>query len=125
MKACMLPILTFRAEAWWPPSNTRQKIRALAGKLDLIQNIAFYAILPAYKTTPMVFLHQAARILPIKILLDFVSRKFAACLPQLDRKHPLQIRKNSTSTCSQTYLDFWAHILPATIAQNNPLKRAP
>ena len=95
-KACVLPILTYGAEAWWPPPNIRQRTRALARKLDIIQNIALRAILPAYKTTPTAFLHQAAGIPPVEVLLDAISRWFAIRLSQLDKKHHLHIRKSNT-----------------------------
>ena len=93
-KASILPVLTFEAEAWWPPSTQHSRRHALAKKLNCVQNIALQSILPVYKITPTALLHQTTGILPIEILLDAVSRQFAICLSQLDSRHPLQICVN-------------------------------
>ena len=125
-KACVLPILTFGAEAWWPPPNTQQQVRALARKLDLIQNIALRATLPVYKTTPTVVLHQAAGIPPVEQLLDTITRQSAIRSSQLDPKHPLQTRKtNAYKQRHPTYKDLRIRLLPAPITPSNPLIEAP
>ncbi len=122
--ACIVPTLTYAAEAWWPPPNTAsRRVRALAAKLDTVQNIALRAALPVYRTTPTPLLQQSAGVPPLQITLDAISRRAAARLARLDPTHPLQRRANKYRNAQnqKTRLGLLAALPPAPLINDNPL----
>ena len=104
-----------------PPPGQQHRTRTLDKKLDLVQNIALRAILPAYTA----ILHQTAGFPPVEIVLDNIIRRFAIRLSHLDTRHPLHIRISSKRKAKSTYLNSRTHYLPATIAPYHPLAEAP
>lgn len=126
--ACVVPVLTYAAEAWWPPPNTAtRRVRSLAAKLETVQNIALRATLPVYRTTPTPLLQLGAGIPPITVTLDSISRRAAARLARLDPAHPVHIRTNQLRKAARqmTSLGLLAVLPPSPIAPDNPLARPP
>ena len=96
VQACVVPILCYGAEAWWPGlSRTRNgktvsnRVDGLVHRLEVVQNNALRGILPVYRTTPIPALHREAAIRPIQITLDHKASLAAARMKRLDSRHPL------------------------------------
>ena len=72
--ACILPILTYGAPAWWPGrTRTNKQGRTIQNsmegncqRLDKAQNTALCAILPVWKPTPTAILQVVTSIRPIQ-----------------------------------------------------------
>jgi ribonuclease HI len=99
IKACVLPIAYYAAEAWWPSRTRTQKgkitsnrVLTLVRKLDIVQNKAMRAALPVYRTTPVAVLQREASIPPAEIYLDSKLQALAVRVHRLDKKHPLRRR---------------------------------
>lgn len=93
--SCVLPILNYASEAWWPskgrPKNGRTISNCVSGLLhilDVTQNTAIRAILPVYKTTPVPILQREAALPPAEVALDAKLYAASARIHPLDRCHP-------------------------------------
>ncbi|XP_044715282.1 endonuclease-reverse transcriptase domain-containing protein [Hirsutella rhossiliensis] len=97
--ACVIPVLLYAAEAWYPgpksPRWTKPSKEGPSGIGNLVKKMskALYtslrAILPVWRTTPTNVLHREAGIPPVPLLLEGRRTAFAARLKALDEAHPL------------------------------------
>lgn len=93
--SCVLPIVHFGAETWWPGASKNvgnKKVSNRVGqhleKLDKVHRAAARAILPAFRTTPSALLREAG--LPTaEISLNNISLRAAVRTRKLDPRHPL------------------------------------
>lgn len=100
--ACVISVLCYGAEAWWPgltrpgrPGKTiSNKVAPQASHLGKILRKALLGVLPVYKTTPSAALHREAVIPPIEVTLDQRRLGLAARVRRLDIRHPLWRRTN-------------------------------
>lgn len=68
VQACILPILTYAAPAWWPGrtrlnkhrKTIRSGVEGQLTRLDKVQNIALHTILPVWGTTSIQIMQQEA-----------------------------------------------------------------
>ena len=97
--ACILPILTYRAPAWWPGRlrinkqglTIQNSIKEICFKLDKAQNVALCANLPVWKTIPTTILQKKAATPPIYHALNYLCKLAALRMHKLETQHPLHI----------------------------------
>jgi hypothetical protein len=90
--ACVVPVATYAAEAWWCPPNARaQRRRALAKLADRPLRIALRVALPVWRTTPSALLHHAAGLPTAAGILDDLVRRAAIRITSLDNRHVLTL----------------------------------
>ena len=89
--ACILPILTYAASAWWPgkkPLDKRGKaIRngvEHLNRLNKVQNIALCTILPVWRTTPITIMQREAATPLIEHNLDHLCKLASVRLHKLE-----------------------------------------
>ncbi|KJZ69554.1 hypothetical protein HIM_11047 [Hirsutella minnesotensis 3608] len=97
--ACVIPVLLYAVEAWYPSSTSPRwtkpekdgpsRIGHLVKKMSKALYTSLRAILPVWRTTPTNVLHREAGIPPVSLLLDARRMAFAARLKALDEAHPL------------------------------------
>ena len=97
--SCVVPILLYGAEAWFPgltrPSVTHPHVTVRSGVqhlLDRLSSVLLHgirAVLPTWITTPKNALYRESGIPPIDQLLEAQRLRFAIRLQGLDRRHPL------------------------------------
>ena len=97
--ACVLPIATYGAEAWWPglswPSRNKEGESVNNGlgkhvaKTDIAIRTAARAMLPVWRTTPTPILHQESGLPPAEVLLEQIRLRSSLRLRTLDPAHPL------------------------------------
>ncbi|KAM4063396.1 endonuclease/exonuclease/phosphatase [Hirsutella rhossiliensis] len=97
--ACVIPVLLYAAEAWYPgPKSPRwtkpskegpSGIGKLVKKMSKALYTSLRAILPVWRTTPTNVLHREAGIPPVPLLLEGRRTAFAARLKALDEAHTL------------------------------------
>lgn len=100
--ACVISVLCYAAEAWWPgltrpgrPGSTiSNKVATQASHLGKILREALLGTLPVYKTTPTAALHRETAIPPIEVILDQRRLGLSARARRLDDRHPLWRRAN-------------------------------
>jgi hypothetical protein len=85
-RACVLSRSDFGAEIWWTGQKT------LAHKLQLQQNAALRRILNAFRSTPIVALHNEAALPPAHIRIQDRQRKYALRILCLPPSHPVVSR---------------------------------
>ena len=102
--ACVVSVLCYGAEAWWPGMNRpaqdssgRQKpisnrVSIQLACLDRVLRSALSRVLPVYKTTQTAVLHREAAIPPMELLLNQRRRGLAIRVHKLDTRHPLHRR---------------------------------
>ena len=102
--ACVVSVLCYGAEAWWPGRRRlrqdlsgRQKlisngVGAQVACLDQVLRNALLGTLPVYRTTRTAVLHRESAIPPMELLLDQRRRSLAIRVHQLDTQHPLHLR---------------------------------
>lgn len=96
---CVLPILTYGAEAWWPgtswPSQSKEGtevnngLKERTAKIDKAIRTAARAALPVWKTTPIPVLHRESGLPPAEVLLEQIRLRSSLRLRKLDQDHPL------------------------------------
>jgi hypothetical protein len=69
VRACVLPVLTYGYQAWWPTPE-RRRVTIITAELDKVVRMAVRTALPVYRTTPSHLLTHAAGIPPIEMVLD-------------------------------------------------------
>ncbi|KAL5601097.1 uncharacterized protein BROUX77_005346 [Berkeleyomyces rouxiae] len=87
VRACVIPILTFAAVAWWPLRTRRRQIVHLESQLGKTLRAALRAALPVYCTTSTALLHHAAKIPTMELILDDLHHREAIRLATLDPNH--------------------------------------
>jgi ribonuclease HI len=112
--ACVVPLLTYGAEAWFPglrrPSvgKSRKMVSSqVATQVQKIQsclNKTIAATLPIWKTTPLAARYREAAIPPVELLLHARQQAFAVRIRTLDADHPLATRAVEYDTRCTTLL---------------------
>ncbi|KAL6404545.1 hypothetical protein AUP68_13938 [Ilyonectria robusta] len=102
IKACVLPVLFYGAEAWYPGKTApplrsqgpevSTRIDHLLDRFKKVLLIGIRSILPTWKTTPLAALYRESGIPPVEQLLDAIRLRHAARLQALDPRHPLTAR---------------------------------
>ena len=105
--ACVLPIATYGAEAWWPglswPSRNKEGESVNNGlgkhvaKIDIAIRTAARAVLPVWRTTPIPILHRESGLPPAEVLLEQIRLRSSLRLRTLDPAHPL-VKRTTDST---------------------------
>lgn len=102
--ACVVSVLCYGAEAWWPGRHRpRQSISgeqklvsngvaAQLACLDQVLRSALRGNLPVYRTTQAAALHRETAIPPIELLLDQRKQALSVRVHQLDTRHPVYRR---------------------------------
>lgn len=130
MHACILPILTYAAPAWWPGKNRQDKngkvirngVEGHLSRLNKVQNIALRTILPVWQTTPTTILQREAATPPIEYTLDHLCKLAAIRLHRLEPRHLLRLRlKNAQTKDKLTRLEKLANICSLYTQYSNPL----
>lgn len=112
--ACILPILTYGAPAWWPGHTQTNKQKQtiqnnMEGnfqKLEKAQNTTLCAIFPIWKTTPTAILQREAATPPIHYTFDYLYKLAALRMHKLEAQHPLRIiTKAAYSSTSPSRLE--------------------
>jgi hypothetical protein len=126
--ACVLPVLCYGAEAWWPGqknSNKSNQINTLVNKLEKVFNEALWEVLPVYKITPISALHREAGTTLVELALDHRSTQAAARLKRLDTRHPLVRRTTRTRAYGYTTRLLRTAAKAEATEQHNPLATPP
>ena len=110
--ACVLPIATYGAEAWWPgaswPSQEKEGQQVNNGlkqyvyKIDMAIRTAARAALPIWRTTPIPVLHRESGLPPAEVLLEQIRLRSSLRLRKLDSNHPLVKRIDYTPKAKNT-----------------------
>ena len=128
--ACILPILTYAAPAWWPGKNRLDKkgkvirngVEGHLSRLNKVQNIALRTILPVWWTTPITIMQREAATPPIEHTLDHLCKLAAIQLHKLEPRHPLRLRtKNAQTKARFTRLEKLAKSCASYTQYSNPL----
>ena len=128
--ACILPILTYAAPAWWPGKDRPDKkgeiirngVEWHLNRLNKVQNIALCTILPVWRTTPITIMQREAATPPIKHALDHLCKPAAIQLHKLEPRHPFRPRKKNAHTKAHlTRLEKLAKICASYTQHSNPL----
>ena len=86
VRACVLPILTYGYQAWWPTPE-RRRVTTMTADLDKVIGRAVRAALPVYRTTPSHLLSHAAGIPPMEMVLDDLMHGEAIRMSIIDPTH--------------------------------------
>lgn len=128
--ACILPILTYAAPAWWPGRTrtnregrtVQNSMEGLCTKLDKVQNIALRAVLPVWKTIPISILQKEAGTPPVHHTLDYLCKLAAIRLHRLEPRHPLRIKtRHASASPNPSRLERIAQECPAEVEYSDPL----
>jgi len=100
--SCILPILTYGAEAWYAGTTKTRKTLLQNGSRDVstrqehlveevakILNGAIRAVLPVWKTTPSDTLYRDSGIPTARVALEQTRLRFAHRLLAVNKEHPL------------------------------------
>lgn len=126
--ACILPILTYAAPAWWPGrtrlnkhgKNIRSGVGGQLTRLDKVQNIALHTTLAVWGTTSIQIMRQEAATAPMKHTLDHLCELASLRLHKLEPRHPFCLRTKKAHTSSKpTRLEKMAKICPAFTQTSN------
>lgn len=97
--ACVLPVLTFGAEAWWPGRCRLRKHKQVSNRVNAafshLENTFRQAIrgtLPVYRTIPTPILHREAAIPPLEHIFDHRRARAHLRAARLDGRHPVHRR---------------------------------
>ena len=98
--ACILPVVYFAAENWWPGRSrinnyNRVISNRVEGHISLLHRVvsnSARAILPVYKTTPILALHRESGLCPPDIELNSKLKQSIVRIHRLDLRHPLRKR---------------------------------
>lgn len=97
--ACVIPVLCYGAEAWWPGRHRAQKQTYISNRvdsslscLDRVLRDAIRGTLPVYHTTPTPVLHRETAIPPMEIILDQRSASARLRAYRIDNRHPVHRR---------------------------------
>ncbi|XP_044714695.1 reverse transcriptase (RNA-dependent DNA polymerase) domain-containing protein [Hirsutella rhossiliensis] len=112
--ACVIPVLLYAAEVWYPGSTRPRwtkpgkegpsRIGHLVKKMSKALYTSLRAILPVWRTTPTNVLHREAGIPPVPLLLEARRTAFAARLKSLDEAHPLRRSDELLPSCPRPAL---------------------
>ena len=99
--ACVISVLCYGAEAWWPgryrpkPRNqgfVSNRADSALSHLDRVLRDALRATLPVYRTTPTPSIHRETAIPPMEIILDQKRASARLRIARLDNRHPIHRR---------------------------------
>jgi len=115
VRACVLPVLTYGYQAWWPTPGGRHNT-TITAELDKVVRRAVRTALPIYRTTPTHLIAHAAGTPPMDIVLDDLMHGEAIRMSLLDPTHILcSFRPNGK-------IDRIRNMLPKPIPPVNYLK---
>ena len=102
---CVLPILTYGAEAWYEGRTKTRKFasrqhntevstrqEAQIDEIDRVLREAIRAVLPIWKTTPIATLYRDAGVPTARIALEAAFYRFGQRLQSMDNSHMLTAR---------------------------------
>jgi len=92
VRACVLPILTYGYQAWWPTPE-RRRVITMTAERDKVIRRAVRAALPVYRTTPSHLLSHAAGIPPMEMVLDDLMHGEAIRMSIVDPTHISRFRR--------------------------------
>ena len=109
--ACILPILTYAAPAWWPDrtrvnkhgKTIRNGVKKQLTRLDKVQNIALRTILQVWRTTPIQIMQREAATAPIEHTLDHLCELASLRLHKLGNPTPLFFKNKESAHQLQTH----------------------
>ncbi len=128
--ACILPIFTYAAPAWWPgQSHTNaagrtihNKINANCDKLNKAQNIALRTILPVWKTVPIHIFQRKVATPPIHHTLDYLCKLAALRLHKLKARHLLCLKtKHAYTTAAPSRIERLAQKCAKEVEYSDPM----
>lgn len=103
--ACVLPIVHFGAETWWPGKHRIKSGKEVSNKVGTHLNIidkvylaVARSILPVFRTSPSSSLLRETGLSPAEITLNNISQRAALRIRRLDRYHPLALREKISLT---------------------------
>lgn len=88
VRTCVLPILTYGFQAWWPTPE-RRRTTTITAELDKVVRRVVRAALPIYRTTPTHLIAHAAGMPPMDMVLDDLMHGEAIRISLLDSTHPV------------------------------------
>jgi ribonuclease HI len=97
VRSCVLPILTYGFQAWWPTPQ-RRRVTTITADLDKVVRKAVRTALPVYRTTPTHLLSHAAGIPPMDMILDDLMHAEAIRMSLLDPTHISHFRRFNGKT---------------------------
>lgn len=93
---CVISVLCYGAEAWWPGRHRSRNQHMVSNQvdsalscLDRVLRGALRGTLPAYRTTPIPVLHRETAIPPMEIILDQKHASARLRVSRLDNRHPV------------------------------------
>jgi hypothetical protein len=90
VEACVIPVLYYGAEVWFPTSKAGSGLaNYLVTTINSTLRRAMTAILPVWKTFPTAAMSRESGIPPALTQLHGIRRRHAARLATLDQDHPL------------------------------------
>ncbi|POS82270.1 hypothetical protein EPUL_006271 [Erysiphe pulchra] len=121
--SCVLLVVLYGIEAWWPEDHIlarrRKKLQELkhrCGKqiqlLSKAIHMSLRTILPIYCSTPLPILFRERGLPPTRIMLEEIKLRKALRIQNLDARHPMRKRAYSVAT---TRLTKTAHLLPISV----------
>lgn len=129
IKACVIPVVLYGAEVWYPGTtefgsrngkhflkNSRNGKQVSRLNRAIISGLR--AVLPVYKTTPLPILYRESGILPAFELLKYARIRQALRIRSLDELHPLRQRAFEQV---HTRLTQVANLLPGLQDSDIPL----
>src|SRR4051794_23397392 len=122
-RACVLPTITFAAEAWWKLGS--KGFISQVNRLNSEWCKALRAAIPTYRTTSKGLVHHFAGMPPLDLLLDHAIRLHALRLRRLDQAHPLRSRCKTASDYKGTRLHLAWTLLPDRPETADPLRHPP
>ncbi|POS81729.1 hypothetical protein EPUL_006590, partial [Erysiphe pulchra] len=101
--SCVLPVVLYGIEAWWPGDRNlawrRKKLQELkhqCGKqiqlLSKAIHMSLRTILPIYRSTPLPILFREGGLPPTRIMLEEIRLRKALRIQNLDARHPMRKR---------------------------------
>ena len=97
--SCVLPILTYGVDTWWPglarscgSRLTSNGVNSTLSHLESTLRQAIQGTLPIYRTTPIPILHREAAIPPLELTLNYRRALAHLRTAHLDDQHPVRRR---------------------------------
>lgn len=116
--SCVLPIVYYASESWWPGRSRQGPTGRISNRVDsLLQQLSKVvlasarATLPVYRTTPTAILHRESGLQQPEIALDGRALAATVRLRRLDPRHPLLRRANRVLSSQRATSRFARRVL--------------